>query len=163
MSVNKVILVGNVGKDPEVRYLEKNVAVANFTLATTERGYTMQNGTQVPDRTEWHNIVAWRGLAEVAEKYIRKGTQLYVEGKIQTRSWERDGIKRYTTEIYAESMQMLGRKSEQTDTSASIAAAPQSAMQPQQPYVSAPIATSTTPPESMEMPSGGEDESGLPF
>ena len=73
MSVNKVILAGNVGKDPEVRYLEKIVAVENFTLATTERGYTMRNGTQVPDRTEWHNIVAWRGLAEVAEKYIRKG------------------------------------------------------------------------------------------
>ena len=84
MSVNKVILVGNVGKDPEVRYLEKNVAVANFTLATTERGFTMQNGTQVPERTEWHNIVAWRGLAELAEKYIRKGAHLYIEGKIQT-------------------------------------------------------------------------------
>ncbi len=164
MSVNKVILVGNVGKDPEVRYLEKNVAVANFTLATTERGYTMQNGTQVPDRTEWHNIVAWRGLAEVAEKYIRKGTQLYVEGKIQTRSWEKDGIKRYTTEIYAESIQMLGRKSEQTESSAGIAAAPQSTLQPQQSYVSAPSSSTATPsPDPMGMPMGGEDESGLPF
>lgn len=161
MSVNKVILVGNVGKDPEVRYLEKNVAVANFTLATTERGYTMQNGTQVPDRTEWHNIVAWRGLAEVAEKYIRKGTQLYVEGKIQTRSWEKDGIKRYTTEIYAESIQMLGRKSEQTDPSAGIAAAPQSSMSTQQPYISAPTAPAS--PEPMDMSIGGEDENGLPF
>ena len=92
MSINKVILVGNVGKDPEVRYIEKNVAVANFTLATTERGFTMQNGTQVPERTEWHNIVAWRGLAELAEKYIRKGTHLYIEGKIQTRSWEKESI-----------------------------------------------------------------------
>ncbi|MDR2823661.1 MAG: single-stranded DNA-binding protein [Prevotellaceae bacterium] len=110
MSVNKVILVGNVGRDPEVRYLERNVAVANFTLATTERGYTMQNGTQVPERTEWHNVVAWRGLAELAEKYIRKGRQLYVEGKIQSRSWEKDGIKRYTTEIYAETIQMLGNR-----------------------------------------------------
>lgn len=115
MSVNKVILVGNAGKDPEVRYLEKNVAVANFTLATTERGYTMQNGTQVPERTEWHNIVAWRGLAEICEKYVRKGSQLYIEGKIQTRSWEKDGIKRYTTEIYAESIQLLGRKPETTE------------------------------------------------
>ncbi|MDR1653484.1 MAG: single-stranded DNA-binding protein [Prevotellaceae bacterium] len=112
MSVNKVILVGNVGRDPEVRYLERNVAVANFTLATTERGYTMQNGTQVPERTEWHNIVAWRGLAELAEKYIRKGRQLYIEGKIQSRSWEKDGIKRYTTEIYAETIQMLGNRPE---------------------------------------------------
>lgn len=115
MSVNKVILVGNVGRDPEVRYLDKNVAVANFTLATTERGYTMQNGTQVPERTEWHNIVAWRGLAELAEKYIRKGGQLYIEGKIQTRSWEKDGIKRYTTEIYADTIQLLGRRSDRPE------------------------------------------------
>ncbi len=111
MSVNKVILIGNVGKDPEVRYLENNVAVANLTLATTERGYTMNNGTVVPDKTEWHNIVLWRGLAEVAEKYVRKGTQIYVEGKIRTRSWDdKDGNKRYTTEIYADNMQLLGRR-----------------------------------------------------
>jgi single-strand DNA-binding protein len=122
MSVNKVILVGNVGKDPEVRYLEKNVAVANFTLATTERGFTMQNGTQVPDRTEWHNIVAWRGLAELAEKYIRKGSQLYIEGKIQSRSWEKDGIKRYTTEIYAETIQLLGKRTEGAETASTVAA-----------------------------------------
>ena len=117
MSVNKVILVGNVGKDPEVRYLEKNVAVANFSLATTERGYTMQNGTQVPERTEWHNIVVWRGLAEMSEKYIRKGSQLYIEGKLQTRSWEKDGVKRYTTEIYAEVIQLLGKRSDQPEAS----------------------------------------------
>lgn len=123
MSVNKVILVGNVGKDPEVRYLEKNVAVANFTLATTDRAYTLQNGTQVPERTEWHNIVAWRGLAEIAEKYIRKGSQLYVEGKLQTRSWEKDGIKRYTTEIYAETIQLLGKKPETTEA-VGVAATP---------------------------------------
>lgn len=136
MSINKAILVGNVGADPEVRYLEKNVAVANFRLATTERGYTMQNGTQVPDRTEWHNVVAWRGLAELAEKHIRKGTQLYVEGKIQTRSWEKDGVKRYTTEIYAETIQLLGKRPE--GEAAPIAApAPQASMgasvQPVQP------------------------------
>ncbi len=107
MSVNKAILVGNVGRDPEVRYLEKGVAVANFSLATTERGFTMQNGTEVPDRTEWHNIVVWRGLAELAEKYIRKGSKLYIEGKLQTRSWEKDGVKRYTTEIVAENIQFL--------------------------------------------------------
>jgi single-strand DNA-binding protein len=124
MSVNKVILVGNVGKDPEVRYLDKNVAVANFTLATTERGYTMQNGTQVPDRTEWHNIVAWRGSAEYAEKYIRKGSQLYVEGKIQTRAWEKEGIKRYTTEIYVENFQLLGKKPENIEALNVVAAPP---------------------------------------
>ena len=110
MSVNKAILVGNVGKDPEVRYFEKDVAVAHFTMATTERAITLTNGTQVPERTEWHNIVAWRGLATLAEKYIRKGAQIYVEGKIQTRSYEKDGIKRYTTEINAETIQLLGKK-----------------------------------------------------
>ncbi len=114
MSVNKAILIGNVGKDPDIRYYEKDNdkknSVASFTLATTERGYTLANGTQVPDRTEWHNIVAWRGLAELAEKYIRKGSQIYVEGKISTRSWERDGVTRYTTEIIADTIQLLGAK-----------------------------------------------------
>ena len=88
MSVNKVILIGNAGRDPEVRYLDNGVAVATFTLATSERGYTLQNGTQVPERTEWHNIVLWRGLAEVAEKYVRKGDKLYIEGKLRTRSYD---------------------------------------------------------------------------
>lgn len=114
MSVNKAILVGNVGKDPEIRYLDSGVAVASITLATTERGYTLANGTQIPDRTEWHNIVAWRGLAEIAEKYVKKGSQLYVEGKISTRKWEKDGITRYTTEIVAENIELLGRRPEGT-------------------------------------------------
>jgi single-strand DNA-binding protein len=124
MSVNKVILVGHVGKDPEVRYLDKDVAVANFSLATTEKGYTAQNGTQVPERTEWHNIVAWRGLAKLAENYIRKGREIYVEGKIQTRSWEKDGIKRYTTEIYADVINLLGKKPESTEPISAVAAPP---------------------------------------
>lgn len=115
MSINKVILVGHVGKDPEVRYLEKDLAVAKFPLATTERGRTLQNGTQIPERTEWHNIVAWRGLADVSEKYIRKGTQLYVEGKIQTRNWEKDGVKHYITEIVADTINLLGKKPEHTE------------------------------------------------
>jgi single-strand DNA-binding protein len=151
MSVNKVILVGNVGKDPEVRYLDKNVAVANFTLATSEKGYKAQNGTEVPERTEWHNIVAWRGLAELAEKYIRKGSQVYIEGKIQTRSWEKDGIKRYTTEIYADTIQLLGRKSDGSESSAAYA--PQ-----QQAAVNAPA-----PDAGSFSPSSTEEESGLPF
>lgn len=134
MSVNKVILVGNVGKDPEVRYLEKGVAVANFSLATTERGYTAQNGTQVPERTEWHNIVAWRGLAELAEKYIRKGTQLYVEGKIQTRSWEKDGIKRYTTDIVAETIQLMGKRPEGTESTPTVTASAQEVMETPPPH-----------------------------
>ena len=111
MSVNKVILIGNVGKDPEVRYLDTGVAVANFSLATTDRGYTLANGTQVPDRTEWHNIVLWRGLAETAEKYVHKGDKLYIEGKIRTRSYDdQNGVKRYITEIFADNMEMLTPK-----------------------------------------------------
>lgn len=111
MSVNKVILVGNVGKDPDVRYVDSNVAVATFPLATTERGYTLANGTQVPERTEWHNIVMWRGLAEICEKYVRKGDKLYVEGKIKTRSYDdQKGIKHYVTEIYADNMEMLSSR-----------------------------------------------------
>ncbi|NDV47591.1 single-stranded DNA-binding protein [Paludibacter sp. 221] len=137
MSINKVILVGNVGRDPEVRYLDNNVSVANFTVATTERGYTMQNGTQVPERTEWHNIVAWRGLADLAEKYIRKGTQLYVEGKIQTRSWEKDGIKRYTTEIYADTIQLLGRRGDRQEE-------PPTAAPASSPSTAAPSSTPTS-------------------
>ena len=118
MSVNKVILIGTVRKDPDVRYLENNVCVANFTLTTTERGYTTQSGIQIPDKTEWHNIVVWRGLAEIAEKYVRKGTQLYIEGKIRTRSWEdQNKIRRYTTEIYVDNMELLGRRDGQSSPS----------------------------------------------
>lgn len=108
MSVNKVILIGNVGKEPDVRYLENDVRVANFPLATTERGYTMSNGTQVPDRTEWHSIVVWRNLAEIAEKYIHKSTKLYVEGKLKTRIYDdKAGVRRYITEVYADNIQIL--------------------------------------------------------
>jgi len=124
MSVNKVILVGNVGKDPEVRYLEKDLAVAKFTLATSDRARTLQNGTQIPERTEWHNIVAWRGLADVAEKYIRKGSQLYVEGKIQTRTWEKDGVKHYITEILAETINLLGKRPEHTEALTTVVSSP---------------------------------------
>jgi single-strand DNA-binding protein len=101
-------LIGNVGKDPDVRYLDNGVAVATFSLATTERGYTLQNGTQVPDRTEWHNIVLWRGLAQTAEKYVHKGDKLYIEGKIRSRSYDdQNGIKRSIVEIFADNMEML--------------------------------------------------------
>ena len=111
MSINKVILVGNVGKDPDVRYFDNGSCVANFSLATTERGYTAANGTQVPDRTEWHSIVMWRKLAETAEKYVRKGSKLYLEGKIHTRSYDdTSGAKRNVTEIWCDTMEMLDRK-----------------------------------------------------
>ena len=104
--VNKVILVGNLGKDPEVRDLEGGASVANFPLATSE-SYKDKNGNKV-EHTEWHNIVVWRGLAEIARKYLKKGSTICVEGKIRTRSWEKDGSKRYTTEIIAENFTMLG-------------------------------------------------------
>jgi single-strand DNA-binding protein len=111
MSINKVILVGNVGKDPEVKHLESNVSVANFTLATSEN-YTNKSGEKVTT-TEWHNIVCWRGLASIAENYIRKGSQIYVDGKIRTRSYDApDGSKRYITEILADTIQLLGKKND---------------------------------------------------
>lgn len=124
MSVNKIILVGNVGKDPEVRYLEKDLAVARFSLATSDRARTLANGTLVPERTEWHNVVAWRGLADIAEKYIRKGSQVYVEGKIQTRTWEKDGVKHYITEVLAETINLLGKRPEQTEALTTTVASP---------------------------------------
>ena len=102
------MLIGNVGKDPEVRYYEQDQAVAQVRLATTEKGYTLQNGTQVPDRTDWHNVVFFRGLAKVVEKYVHKGDKLYVEGRIRYRSYDdQKGIKHYVTEIYADNMEML--------------------------------------------------------
>ena len=108
-SVNKVILIGNVGADPELRYLDRGVAIANFNLATTERGYVMQNGTQVPDVTEWHSIVLWRNLAEWAQQNLRKSMKVYVEGKLKTRSWEKDGQIRRKTEVIADNIQILYR------------------------------------------------------
>ncbi|HTL83488.1 MAG TPA: single-stranded DNA-binding protein [Bacteroidia bacterium] len=110
--VNKVILVGNIGKDPEVRYLEGGIAVANFPIATTE-SFRDKNGNK-NEQTEWHQIVLWRKLAEVAEKYIRKGQMVYLEGKIRSRSWEdkETGLKRYTTEIFGDVITILQRRDE---------------------------------------------------
>lgn len=117
MSINKVILIGNVGKDPDIKYFDNGSAVANFTLATTERGYTAANGTQIPDRTEWHNIVCWRGLAKVVEQFVRRGSQVYIEGKIRSRTYEdANGIKRFVIEIYADNLELLGRRREGEDT-----------------------------------------------
>jgi len=107
-SLNKVMLIGNLGKDPEVRAIPSGAKVANFSIATTD-SYTDKNTNQKVEKTEWHNIVMWRGLAEVAEKYLRKGSQVYIEGRLQTRTWDdQNGQKRYTTEIIADQMQMLG-------------------------------------------------------
>jgi single-strand DNA-binding protein len=109
--MNKVMLIGNVGKDPEVRYYDTDQAVAQLSLATTERGYTLPNGTQVPEHTDWHNVVLWRGLAKIVEKYVHKGDKLYVEGRIRYRSYDdQKGQRRFVTEIIAENMELLSPK-----------------------------------------------------
>ncbi|PKO46763.1 MAG: single-stranded DNA-binding protein [Betaproteobacteria bacterium HGW-Betaproteobacteria-22] len=105
-SVNKVILVGNLGRDPEVRYMPNGEAVANFAIATTENWKDKSGAKQ--EKTEWHNIVMYRRLAEIAGEYLKKGRPVYIEGRLQTRKWEKDGVTRYTTEIVADQMQMLG-------------------------------------------------------
>ena len=111
--MNKVMLIGNVGKEPEVKYVDRGVCVASVLLATTERAYKLKDGTEVPERTEWHNIILWRGLAEVIEKYVHKGDKLFIEGQIRTRSYDnRNGMKRYVTEIWADSMEMLTPKAQ---------------------------------------------------
>ena len=112
--MNKIMLIGNVGREPDVRYFDKDQPIVTFPLATTERGYTLQNGTQVPDRTEWHNIVLYRGLAKVAEKYVHKGDKLYIEGRLRYVTFnDKQGIKRTATEIWAENMEMLTPRRQQ--------------------------------------------------
>lgn len=109
--VNKVILLGNLGKDPEVKVLDGNVKVTKLTIATSE-SYKNKDGQKV-EQTEWHNVVLWRGLAELAEKYLRKGSKVYIEGKIRTRSWEDNGTKRYITEIVGDQMTLLDRRQDE--------------------------------------------------
>ena len=148
MALNKVMLIGNVGQDPEVRYLESNpqnpggnAKVATIRLATSER-YRDRNGEQ-RENTEWHNIVVWRNQADVVEKFVRKGSQIYVEGKLRTRSWtDQTGNKRYTTEVVVDSLQLLGRRSEGENMQPS-----QPQYQPPQPQFQQPSEPQTTPPE----------------
>ena len=109
--VNKVILVGNVGQDPEVRTLETGVKVARVRMATTERMFNRQTN-ETTEHTEWHSITLWRGLADVADKFVRKGSQIYVEGRLRSRDWEKDGVKHYAVEIVADDMKLLGRRQE---------------------------------------------------
>lgn len=115
MSVNRVQLLGNVGKDPELKQFDGGNK-ASFSLATTERGYVSKTGETIPDRITWHNIVCWRGLASIAERFVQKGDLIYIEGKITTRSWEKDGAKQYITEIVADNIELLGGKSETKET-----------------------------------------------
>lgn len=125
--VNKVILVGNLGKDPETKYLEGGVAMTRFSLATSE-SYKDKNGNKT-EQTEWHNVILWRGLAEIAEKYLKKGQTVYIEGKLRTRSWEdKDKNKRYTTEVIGDNMTMLGGRKESSDQGSNPAATSENIM-----------------------------------
>lgn len=152
-SVNKVILIGNLGRDPEVRRLENGGVVANFPMATTET-YTDRTTGERKEITDWHNIVVWRGLAEVVEKYVRKGTKLYVEGRLKTRSWtDKDGNMRYTTEILADNLTMLSRSENNTTSNYK---------EPN--YSSQGTPSTPSPIESITMPPNIPDETDdLPF
>lgn len=132
--VNKVILVGNLGADPEVKTLESGTKVASIRLATTER-YKDREGNQ-KEVTEWHNVVLWRGLADITEKYLKKGRQVYIEGRIKTRKWtDQTGADRYTTDIVADQMTLLGGVSGQSGSSAPSESQPSRASEPQQPPI----------------------------
>ena len=131
--INKVILVGHLGRDPEMRYTQSEVAVCSFSLATSET-YKDRNSGEKVTQTEWHNIILWRGLAETAGKYLRKGSQAYIEGKLRTRKWEdQNGATRYTTEVVADTMQMLDKRD-----SSSTPTQPTQVTQPAQPAQPAP-------------------------
>ena len=150
MALNKVLLIGNVGKDPEIRHLQGGASVATITLATSER-YRDRNG-ESREMTEWHTIIAWRQLADLAENYIRKGSQIYVEGKIRSRSWDdQNGQKRYVTEIQADTIQLLGRRGDNPGAPAQ----PQGQPQPQpaygQPSYSAPAQPHHAPQQTTPM------------
>ncbi len=108
MSLNKVLLIGNVGRDPDIHYIDNGVAVAQIRLATTEKGYTLPNGVQVPDRTEWHTVILWRGLAQTVERYVKKGDKVFIEGQIRTRNYtDKNGKQRETLEIWAERLELM--------------------------------------------------------
>ena len=124
--MNKVMLIGNVGQEPDVRYFEQDQAVAQVRLATTERGYTLQNGTQVPDHTDWHTLVFYRQLAKIVERYVHKGDKLYVEGRLRYRVYDtQKGERRYVTEIYVDNMEMLSPKPQTGTITPETAAEPQ--------------------------------------
>ncbi len=149
--VNKVILIGNLGKDPEVRHLESGVMVANFPLATTE-SYKDRNTGEKRQVTEWHNIVLWRGLAEVTEAYLKKGNQVYVEGKLKTRTWtDQEGNTRYTTEVIADNMTMLGGRAAETSTAAASTTPTSS------------VTSEETAPVSPNITAVSDDSDDLPF
>lgn len=164
MSLNKVMLIGNCGRDPEVRHLDGGAVVATFPIATSER-YKDKTG-ETREITEWHNIVCWRGLAETAEKYVRKGSQLYVEGRLRTRSYnDKDGNLRYVTEILADTFQLLGRRQDAAAQTGVQMSYPQSGLQSQtagRQYDNTPV--QSTPHVQMQADSiQQEDDDDLPF
>lgn len=179
MSINKVILVGNVGKDPVIRYFDKGVAKATFPLATSE-SYTNQQGETITS-TEWHNIVLWRALAEVAEKTVKKGVQVYIVGKIKTRSYvDKDGINKYITEILADTLLVLDKKPGQVNVAAQAdlsreeirgkGSSGQAVNEPSAPYTSPgdnnrnwPESGNDTDDIQKEGPGSGQSEDDLPF
>ena len=120
--MNKVFLKGNVGQDPRITTFQDGGKVAQFTLATTERGFTTRDGREIPDRTEWHALVFWGRSADVIGQYVKKGSQLYVEGKVRTRSWDENGIKRYKTECLVDNFELLDRKSTNDNGGSAVAA-----------------------------------------
>ena len=141
MSLNKVILIGNVGQDPTVKYFDSGNAVANFRVATSERGYKLANGTEVPERTEWHNIVASRDRAQFVEKWIKKGSLVYIEGKLRTRNYDdQSGMKRYITEIFADRVDFysLGRRPENAEEGTAPAASQTGLTPNTEPFVEPP-------------------------
>lgn len=166
--INKVILVGNVGLDPEVRTLETGVKVARVRLATTERIFNRQTN-ETSEHTEWHTITLWRGLAEVVDKFVRKGSQLYIEGRLRSREWERDGQKHYATEIVADDMKLLGRRSDNGAQEGYQQSAPSSYGQPApQPYhqvqpTPQPVAQPAPQPVPQAPVTINDDPDDLPF
>ena len=155
--INKVILVGNVGLDPEVRTLETGVKVARVRLATTERIFNRQTN-ETTEQTEWHTVVFWRGLADVVDRYVRKGSQIYVEGSIHYRDWQgNDGQRHFTTEITASELKLLGRRADGVSPQQ-----PQQLQQPQQQYA-APQYPTPQPVVAPSTPAAVQDDDDLPF
>ncbi len=152
-SINKVILIGNLGKDPEIRHLESGVSVSNFSIATSEVYKDRKTGERV-SQTEWHNIVLWRGLAEVSEKYLKKGDKVYIEGKLKTRSWQdQEGNNRYITEVVGDNLTMLGKSSDRKEVT------------PEEKIVteSVPVANEKKETTAEEFASPDVDSDDLPF
>lgn len=155
-SLNKVMLIGRLGQDPELRYTQQGASVCSFSLATDE-GYKDQTGNMV-EKTEWHRVVIWRKLAEIANQYLRKGSLVYIEGKLTTRMWEKDGHKNYTTEIIASDMTMLGGKGDSVPVSQSADNSSNSMNQS-----SSNNSDSVPPPPSFDVPNTDFEEDDLPF